>query len=331
MGNRRKFLYKEGLLLDALTGEVVRNWHVISEKICPSEYSVELMVPDGKSIVITEDEKGIWLDEAGRRIYLSGGYLKLPSFEGHDQKPLLRALHHEILVNIVQGKPFPNIFVYSNPWYRDAAMMCMCLEKTGNLHLVSDWILGLGEPFDLNNAGNCEPDNLGQALYMISLVSDSSHLLVGTILRTIPRFKRANYIIGMTDGTEHPVYQTKWLKFGLRCLLLDDPYEIPDIFDSYSSLFWMDYTQDFLDVPCFSKEARELYPYLGWAEAHFHNWTFEMTSTPDKYPLTWEAHASEARYEGMERISKEFVERRICAPHAWHAAEMFLYLLDPER
>jgi hypothetical protein len=39
-------------------------------------------------------------------------------------------------------------------------MMCMRLERTGNLGLVKDWILTLREPFDCNNAGVCEPDNL---------------------------------------------------------------------------------------------------------------------------------------------------------------------------
>jgi hypothetical protein len=44
--------------------------------------------------------------------------------------------------------------------------------------------------------------------------------------------------------------------------------------------------------------------------------------------MTWEARASQANYPGMKLISKEYTDRRICAPHSWHAAEMFLYLLD---
>lgn len=286
MGNRRKLLYKGGSLLNALTGEAIGKWNAISERIHPSEYRVELEVSDGKGIVISEDEKGVWLEEAGRKTCLSEYYLRLPRFEGYKNPPLLRALHHEILVNIMDGKPLPNLFVYPKPWYRDAAMMCMCLEKTGNLHLVADWIYGLRDPFDRNNAWHCEPDNLGQALYMISLLSDASHPLVEMILQTIPQYCRANYIVGMTDGVEHPVYQTKWLKFGLRSLLLDDPYEIPGEFDSYSPLFWMDYTQDHLDGPSFSEEVKDLYPYLGWAEAHFHRWTPESVPTPDRYPIT---------------------------------------------
>jgi hypothetical protein len=48
----------------------------------------------------------------------------------------------------------------------------------------------------------------------------------------------------------------------------------------------------------------------------------------DLYPLSWEAEASQAKYAGMTRIDPKYVERRLCAPHTWHAAEMFLYLLE---
>lgn len=328
MGQRRKFLHKHGMLLDALTGETIRKWNAASESIYPTEYSVELTMPDGKKAVIREDEKGVWVIENGDRACLTESRIKLSRFEGYPRAALLRVLHHEILINIVNGRPVPNFFVYSKPWYRDAAMMCMCLEETGNLHLVKEWILGLREPFDRNNAGNREPDNLGQALYMISLVSDVSHPLVETILQAIPQFKAGNHIVGITDGSEHPVYQTKWLKFGLRSLGLDDPYEIPAVFDSYSALFWMDYTQSHVNGPHFGDRGKELYPYLGWAEAHFRHTMPTVTFNEHQYPLTWEAYASEADYNGMELISQEYVEQKICAPHTWHAAEAFLYFTD---
>jgi hypothetical protein len=203
----------------------------------------------------------------------------------------------------------------------------MCLEKTGNLHLVGKWINGLREPFDRNNAGHCEPDNLGEALYMISLVSDAQHPAVDAILRAIPQFHRDKHIVGITDGAPHPVYQTKWLKYGLRALGLDNPYEIPGVYDSYSALFWMDYRPEHVEGAHFSEKSRELYPYLGWAEDHFYHCAPQVSWSEGEYPVTWEASASEARYAGMEIISKEFVERRIAAPHTWHAAEMLLYLL----
>jgi len=337
MGNRRKFLYLNGTLFDARTGETVRRWQVANETILPSQYTVRLKTSDGQIIIITEDEQAVWLQDGLKRLTLTEGPINLPEFKGHPNASLLRVLLHEILINIVDSKPVPNFLVYSKPWHRDAAMVAMCLEKTNNLHLIRPWILKLDEPFDRNNAGNCEPDNLGQVLYLISLVSDSSHPLVDKVLRTIPQFLKGRHLVGQTDFSQHPVYQTKWLKFGLRALGLKDTYEIPAVFDSYSALFWMDFKDAHLPGPAFSEGAKKNYPYLVWAEAHFHGWPPPMTlekgpreAGTQQYPLTWEAHASQANYKAMLLISKEYVDRKICAPHSWHAAEMFLFLLDAD-
>ena len=61
-------------------------------------------------------------------------------------------------------------------------MIAECLRRTGNLGLIKDWILTLSEPFDSVAGDEREPDNLGQALFLISLVSDKEHPLVGKIL-----------------------------------------------------------------------------------------------------------------------------------------------------
>jgi hypothetical protein len=327
MGHRRKLLYRRGELLDALTGERLRQWEVAAERITPSEYLVELTLRDGSEVRLSEDEEAAWLEERGERTCLSAALVKLPRFEGHPHAEWLRGLHQELLVNIVRGKPTPNLLVYPRPWLRDSAMVAMCLEETGNVGLIADWIQGLDEPFDRNN-GEREADNLGQALYLISLVADRSHPLVETVLGGIAEFRRGRHIYGRTDGAEHPVYQTKWLKFGLRALGLDDPYEIPDVYDSYSALFWMDFTDAHVPGPPFSRKAGERYPYLPWAEAHFHGWGPVVHLLNSGYPHTWEAEASQADYPRMETVSPEHVSRRIAAPHTWHAAEAFLYLLE---
>ncbi len=327
MGNRQKFLYRDGTLFNALTGKAVHQWKVAKETIQPCEYTVRSNTSDGKKIIITEDEKAVWIQEGVKQLSLTEGTVNLPKFKGHPHASLLRILLHEILINIVDTKPVPNFLVYSKPWYRDAAMVAMCLQKTDNLHLIKPWILKLDEPFDRNNSGNREPDNLGQVLYLISLAADSSHPLVEKVLRTIPQFRKGKHLEGSTDFSAHPVYQTKWLKFGLRALGLEDPYEIPAVFDSYSALFWMDFKTAHVQGPAFSKKAMTNYPYLVWAEAHFHDGPPPM-SLQEQYPLTWEAHASQANYAGMKLVSKEYTDRKICAPHSWHAAEMFLFLLD---
>jgi hypothetical protein len=329
MGHRRKLLYKGGVLSDALTGEVLRRWEVRREEIAPPDYCVRLETVGGR-VTICEDEEGVWLEEAGRRECLTRNLVRLPQFEQHPSGPLLRSLHHELLISIVHAGPVPNLFVYPRPWYRDAAMVCMCLERTGNLPLVGDWIRGLGRPFDRNNAGNAEPDNLGQALYMISLVADASHPLVDEVVGAAEQFREGDHIRGITDFAEHPVYQTKWLKFGLRGLGLADPWRVPEVSDSYSALFWIDFRDAHVPGEPFPARATDLYPYLGWAEAHFHGWRREPPDPWGQYPLTWEAGGGEADYARMAPVCAEYAKRRLCAPHSWHAAEMFLYLTDEE-
>ena len=44
--------------------------------------------------------------------------------------------------------------------------------------------------------------------------------------------------------------------------------------------------------------------------------------------MTWEIQASQARYSGMAEVDPVFVEQKTSVPHTWHAAEVFLYLLD---
>ena len=328
MGKRKKMIYKDSRLIDALSGQVLNQWNTVSEEIFPSAYCVRLTCANGEVVRIFENEKGIYLEESGETRVLSESSLSLPSFSGYRHADLLKILHQEVLVNVVDGKPVPNFFVYGKPWLRDSAMMCMVLEHTGNLHLVKDWILSLTEPFDRNNAGIAEPDNLGETLFLVSLVSDLHHPVVATVLERAREFEKEDFIIGLSDFAEHPVYQTKWMKYGLKKLGLPDKYAIPKIYDSYSSLFWMDYRGEHVDGPLFDEVTSSLYPYLGWAEAHSLGGTPPELPDRKSYPLTWEAEASQANYEALKPFLPEYAQRKISAPHTWHASEMFLYLLN---
>ena len=279
---------------------------------------------------IVEDDQAIWIEEDGRRqpVVHSQAPICLPAFGEYRYPRVLRVLHQELLVNVIDGKPVPNYFVYRRPWYRDGAMVAMCLKATGNLGLIKNWVLGLREPYDRNNGGECEADNLGQALYLISLVSDRKHSLVSRILREMPRWEvqgpGGKYIQGRCDFAAHPAYQTKWAKFGLASMGLPDPYAVPAVPDAYSPLFWMAYRDSYVKGQ--DANDRGPYPYLGWACDHFHGTRASPISNRD-YPLTWEQEASQVRYEGMKVIAEEFVRQRLATPHTWHAAEVFLYLL----
>jgi hypothetical protein len=255
--------------------------------------------------------------------------VRLPDFSAFPFPSVMRVLHQELLINVTTYGPVPNFFVYGKPWYRDGAMMAMAFQQTGNLDCVRGWILGLRDVFDRNNAGETEADNPGQALFLISLVSDKNHPLVPQILAEAARFATngptGRHLLGRSDFAPHAAYQTKWMKHGLRALGLPDPYTVPLVKDSYSALFWMDYRDSY--VPGGDADDRGDYPYLGWACDHFHGAKRSPISNRD-YPLTWEANASQARYDAIKPVSETYATRRLAAPHTWHAAEVLLYLLE---
>jgi hypothetical protein len=324
MGERRKLVYQQGVLRDARTGKEVRRWEVSAERIVPPAYTVALKTRDGSLVTLVEDEEAVWLEEGGKRTALTRGHVSLPSFAGHRHAAVLRVLHQELLVNVIDGKPVPNFMVYAKPWYRDGAMMAMAFQKTGNLGLIKDWVTGLREPFDKNNGDEEEADNPGEVLYLISLVAGKDHPLVPTTLQALKRFEKDSHIEGRSDFASHPVYQTKWAKFGLKSLGLDDPYATPQVVDSYATLCWWAHQGD----DQLGQEVIESddYPYLTWAGSH-HTGKHEGKLGDWDYPLTWEAKASQANHRGMDFISPKYAEAKLCTPHTWHATEAFLYLL----
>lgn len=332
MGNRPKFIYKKGILKNLFTAEVAGSWDVADCIILPPEYTVELTLSNGTKVIISEDEYGIWINENGKKYPIEGSTTPviLPDFKQYRYERILKVLHHEILINILNGKPLPNLLVYKNPWRRDGAMMAMCLSFTGNINLIKDWVLSLTDPYDRNNAGETEADNLGQTLYLLSFFSDKCSPLAQNILNEVKRFEvtsdEGKFIKGRSDFHETPVYQTKWLKFGLKSLYLPDDYIIPAVKDDYSALFWWDYTDNYYPGKP-DADDRGNYPYLGWACDHFHK-TKKSTLSNRIYPLTWEINASQADYSKMTAVDSIYFAGKNASPHTWHASEAFLYLLE---
>lgn len=325
MGNRTKILYKNGMVIDIKTGRTIRKWRIKSEIIVPSEYLVHLELTNGKSLDIQENEEGVYVHENNLQLVLSESPLKLPSFSDKKFGSILAVLHHEVLMNIDEGLPLPNFLVYQKPWYKSASMMTMVLKETGNIALVTPWILNLNEPFDRNNQKMADVDNLGQALYMISTVSDRRHPLVEKILEEADGYKNNKHLEGKTDYAFHPVYQTKWLKFGLRALGISDGFELPMLYDSYSPLMWIDYKLENVGGLQLEESMGSNSPYMLWAEDHFYNQKRGFLGNAD-YPLSWESNAPDANYEEMTRIDAKYTETKTSATHGWHAAEMFLLI-----
>jgi hypothetical protein len=169
---------------------------------------------------------------------------------------------------------------------------------------------------------------------MVSLFDAHHHPIIAKVLRAVSDYRKGRHIVGNTDGSEKPVYQTKWLKVGLKSLCLDDPLRIPSVFDPYSALFWMDYRNEHIPGKRFSRKTLELYPYLNWAEAHFYDEAPPEPLDDIRPPLTREGAGSEAEYWRLKPLANSGaiparqVEKRVATPHTWHAAEMFLYLIE---
>ena len=327
MGDRPKMMYKSGNLINAKTGKVLRRWKVKTAVIVPSEYLVHLELENGKAVDIQEDTQGVYVYENEMQLIMAESRMSLPAFSDKKFGPVLRVLHHEVLINVDEGLPVPNFMVYQKPRYRDAAMMTMVLKKTNNLNLIVNWIANLKEPCDVNTEGSPEIDNLGQVLYMISTVSDRKHPLIEKVLVTADSYKNVNYVEGKTDDTSHPVYQTKWLKFGLKSLGISDEYKIPLVYDNYSDLVWWDYRTESVKGRQFDETTSAKYPYLTWAEDHFLSQKRGIVSLSD-YPLSWESDSKDANYAGMNVIDPIYAQIKLCITHGWHASEMFLVLLE---
>lgn len=327
MGNRVKMIYKDGVLYNAKTGKALRRWKVKSAIIVPSEYLVHLELENGKSVDIQEDTQGVYIYENNMQLIMAESPLDLPSFEGKMYASILKVLHHEILINIDEGLPLANFLVYQKTNYRSAAMMTMVLKQTHNLSLISNWVTNLKEPYDRSLEGNAEIDNLGQVLYIISVASTNKHPLIDKVLEEAEGYKNSDYVEGKTDNIYHPVYQTKWMKYGLKALGISDSYKIPLIYDNYSPVFWVDYKIENIGGDQFDEITNINSPYLTWAEDHTFNQKRAIVSLVD-YPLSWESESKSADYSLMNIVDKEYARSRVCATHGWHAAEMFLLLIQ---
>lgn len=300
------------VILNKLT---LKNIDYENYKLTATNYSNE-------DVIIYENENGIYITVGNKTTELGNSIkINIPTFEGYNNKRELRMLFNEVMVNITKDGPKPNFIVYENSWYRDAASIAMVLENTNNISQIENWILNLDSIYDMNN-GVKEPDNLGQVLFLISLVEDKNNKLIEEVLIEADKIKtEEGYISGLTDGYEHPVYQTKWLIYGLKSLGLDySNYKVPDVYDSYENLLWFD--KEFNTT---QKEFSDRWQYIYFANLHYSETKMDLSLT--SYPISYEYRPSKANFENLKILNNNFAENKIVAPHSWSASEMFLYLL----
>ncbi len=335
MGNRKKYIYKEGgELIDFESNMIAYSFDVKSEKFLFDRYMVVIWTNDGGSYVIMENSYGAYIKDItdGQEIIVAtlceSEYINLPDFEEYRYSEQLRILHQEILVSFRGNDPVPNIFTYHKPWYRDGAMMALVLEKTKNLHLIRPWALSVCDLYDRNNKGNCEPDNLGQLGFILSYFVDKSYPLINELTKEASRIMENGLLTGMTDYNHHEIYATLWLKLAYERLEIDtSEIKIPKEFDSYARMFWMD-KRDVETETIFENSYDEKYPYLTWAVWHFNKDKIDEKYLDIKYPMSWEIEASEAVYENIAPLSESYAREKCSAPHSWHGAEMFMYLIE---
>ena len=327
LGNRNKYIYQNGVLKDLKTEKIYKRFDVDNDLIIPNQYMVLIKTKDNKIYKIVEDNKSVKIIGQSESTVVSGteNYINLKSFDNYKYSEILKVLYQEILFNIKDGAIYPNVIVYDEIWYRDSAYAAMVLEKTNNIDLISNWILSINDYYDKAN-GEEENDNLGEVLYLLSLVTNKDNNMVKKILSKLNKIKiedeKGIYISNKTDGSIKPSYQTEWLKFGLEKLGIKNNYNYKSI-DNYSNLLWFcNYPKKDLNIKNYNKN----YPYLGYAQRHLIDEEAKIYVSNQLYPLSWENNAKEADYNKMTVLGNYFIKNKVSPTHIWSASELFLLL-----
>ena len=327
-GNRKKLLYKDNSLIDLSTGDKLYTFNTEEYIIIPNLYTVLIKTKEGNYIKIYEDSNGIHYNMNNVDNMIDNTKINLYDFKGEKYENIKKVLYGEILFNIKDSKIYPNILVYDNPWYRDAAIASMVLKRTNNTDLISDWVSNIKDIYDMQNKGNKETDNLGELLYIISTQKDKPQNLINKIKAEADTIANNNpngkYLYGKTDYQDMYLYQNLWYKYGLESLNMEFKYDIDKLSDNYSNMAWWSSNKVNTDV---KSKVDENYPYLTIATYHKTK-KGKIVINSSIYPLSWEKNASEADYQKMKVLDNYYVDNRISPLHTWTASELLLLLMD---
>lgn len=330
LGNRKKYLYKEGNLIDLDTSLPVYKYKVKSSEIIPNIYTVIIEDMNGNFIKLYEDEKGVHCSVNGNDVIVSGtnNYLNLYKFEGEKYQNIKKVLYSEILFNIKNSVIYPNILVYDMPWYRDAALATMVLKYTNNLDLITNWVNNIRDIYDYQNKGVKEPDNLGELLYILSTQKDKNEQLINKIIKEAESIAKKNpkgyYLTGLTDYSSHSIYQSLWYKLGITSNNKKYNFITSNEEDGYAQLAW--WSDNIVDENILASE-NPYFPYLSLATYHKVG-KGTITLNGSIYPLSWERGASEAKYQNMKIVGDYYADNAISPLHVWTASELLLLILD---
>lgn len=330
LGNRKKLVYTKGNLIDIDNKEVLYSFNLKEQIIIPNLYSVLIQTKNNDYIKIYEDNLGVHYNKNGKDEIITGtnNELSLYDFSNEKYSNIKKVLYGEILFNIKDNKIYPNILVYDNPWYRDAALTTMVLKKTNSTYLIKEWVENISELYDKQNKGNLEPDNLGELLYILSSQDNINYELVNRIEEEAERIASSNpngyYLYGKTDYQDEYLYQNLWYKLGIESVGRNFKFDIEGLDDNYSnSCWWSDVKKDF------TYEVSQEYPYLSIAYRH-NLGSGKLVLNKALYPLSWEKAASEAKYENMVIVNSDYKNSRVSPVHTWTASELLLFIMDED-
>ena len=329
LANRKKLVFLKTGLYDIDANKYIYEFETKDFIIIPNLYTVIVETTSNDFIKIYENKNGVYFEKNDVSEVITGTdiFINLYEFNEQEYSEIKKVLYSEILFNIKNSKVYPNLFVYDNVWYRDAALVTMVLKETDNINLIKEWVDNIEEIYDYQNSGVKETDNLGELLYIISVVNPTNKKLIEKIKKEASNILKENnkkYLTGLTDYKTRELYQNLWYKFGLESLQEKFKYDLKDLEDDYQNLTWWSNYQT-KNNKVYDHDYR--YPYLSMAEYHkLKQGSFYVTDS--LYPLSWEKDASEADYQKLSIIGQSYVTNKISPTHSWHASEMLLFLLD---
>jgi hypothetical protein len=341
--NRRKLVFKNGTLSDFKTNEIIADFAGDRVNIFPQDFSVKITKNDGSSHVIIENETGVFIDDTA----ISGTErgISIPDFKEYRYPLMMKILYQEIMYSIIDGVPYARLFDYFHDekgqaggivWYRDIAYVGLFLQAVNRTDLITDFVRNIDRMYDANRDVK-EPDNLGQILFLQSLLENPNNVLVNDIIAEARRIKDADgNLIGTTDGSRSSAYQNGWLIYGLNALGLNsiarEFNQQSDIDDNgYARLLWFTLPEKIVAsrrkrnvsiLPTdwkgkYTNVDGQPYPYINIGKEHFNmrirsgDWGGGGHKNPILtqvvYPITWG--------DGTR-------------PHIWHDVELFMYLSE---
>lgn len=324
MGNRDKYIYQNGVLRDIATEKVYRRFDVLEQLIIPNLYTVLIKTKDNKFYKIVEDEKAVHIisDNDDDIVPNTEEDISLPRFDDYKYSELLNVLYQEILINIKDGIIYPNVFTYDKPQYKDAAVAAMVLKKTDNIDIIKDWILSIDDIYDTKDK---DVTNLGELLYLLSLVTDKDNDMVKKIIKEADTIKvedKLGKYLTNSKAIDYPDYQTLWLKFGLSQFNLDLAYDYKKT-DNHTNAFWYtDENVSKLRVIVFNDND----PSLAYEQRHLLGDKASMTLSNQLYPLSWKKADTRADYAKLTFLGTYFIKNKIEPTNVLSAAELFLLI-----